>query len=82
MTTVTNLISGDLVTAFGESATFVAQTQHPIWPWLQLVIWKLADGTWSHDALDARQQVGPAQPAGPLTREARLRRALLGGTAA
>jgi hypothetical protein len=77
MSRVDELIPGDLVTvpAVNMSATFVARTTHPIWPNLQLVIWRLDNGSWSHDALDARQEVGDVSPANDIDRKARLRAA-------
>lgn len=83
MTAVHELIPGCKITLPGPdgdlSATFVAQTRHPIWPNLCLVIWRLADGSWSHDALDPRQQVGEMLPSDVFSRMANLRAALLGG---
>lgn len=83
MATVSNLIPGDLVTMADQSATFVARTQHPIWNHLQLVVWRMPAGhpvgDWSHDALDARQDVGEVAPATHEQRVNRLRAALLGG---
>lgn len=81
MTTVAELIPGDLVTDdLGSfSATFVARTQHPIWPHLQLVVWRLEDTAWSHDALSSRQHVGVVSVSTDAERQARLRTALLGG---
>lgn len=76
MTTVQNLVPGDLVENSGASALFVAQTEHPIWPSLQLVIWRMPDGSWSHDALDARQDVGQIA-ADQVGNVERLRKALL-----
>jgi hypothetical protein len=78
LTAVAELIPGDLVTQAGTSAIFIARSTHPLWPNLQLVVWRLDDGSWSHDALDARQDVGDVEPAGDESRTARLRAALLG----
>jgi hypothetical protein len=77
---VADLMPGNIVSIEGiGSATFVAHTEHPLWPHLRLVIWKLDDGTWSHDALDARQEVGTVNPWDePTERIDNLRRALLG----
>jgi hypothetical protein len=58
-------------------AVFVARTEHPIWPHLQLVIWRMDDGSWSHDALLARQDVGAVTDATPDERRHRLREAML-----
>lgn len=81
---VVDLTPGDLVNLGGHSATFVADTQHPIWPHLRLVIWHTdpaleLPGNWSHDALDFRQVVGTVKPATHAERAERLRGALLGG---
>jgi hypothetical protein len=79
MTTVAELIPGDIVDVLPlSSGTFIARTQHPIWPHLQLVVWRLADSSWSLDALDARQDVGEARAATHLGRDLALRDALLG----
>lgn len=76
---VCDLLPGDEVHLPPDaSAVFIAQTQHPLWPQLQLVIWRLADGSWSHDALDFHQQVGTRTPSSYADRMARLRTALLG----
>lgn len=89
MTTVSELQPGDLVRLptpahIGPSeATFIASTVHPIWAHLQLVVWRMPEGSpieWSHDALDARQDVGDAIPATPDERSDRLRAALTGGS--
>jgi hypothetical protein len=81
--TVETLRPGQVVSIpeLGLSATFVQQAPHPIWPNLRLVIWKMADGSWSHDALDPRQDVGEIEPATPEALLANLRAALLGGGA-
>lgn len=42
----------------GGSHTFMAQCLHPLYRGMQLVIWRLADGTWSHDALSPIQEIG------------------------
>lgn len=79
MTRIEELLPGNLVTAeFGRSATFVARCTHPLWPHLQLVTWKMDDGTWSHDALDHRQEVGDVEPSTFAQRQERLKAALLG----
>lgn len=78
MTTISELLPGDVVAIDTASATFIAHTQHPLWPHLQLVVWRMADDTWSHDALDIRQDVGQVQPADIFSRKAQLQRALLG----
>lgn len=59
---VLDLLPGDVFAtspiAPEEHAMFIARTQHPIWPHLQLVIWRMTGGRWSHDALDILQDVG------------------------
>lgn len=82
MTTVAELLPGQIVDGPAgnpvEAATFVAQTEHPIWPQLRLVVWKLhRDDSWSHDALDPQQDVGQARPSTAIGRLYNLRRALL-----
>lgn len=79
MSTVADLIAGDVVRLGDDSATFVARTRHPLWPNLELVVWRMADGSWSHDALHIGQHVGEAQPSDTFARIAELRRVLLGG---
>jgi hypothetical protein len=69
---------GQIVEVGGRSATFVGAMPHPIWPVLRLVIWKMDDGEWSHDALDSRQWVGEAQPSTSDERLINLSKALLG----
>jgi hypothetical protein len=87
MTRVNELMPGMKVNMpTGEQATFVVQTQHPLWPSLQLVVWKMpndwpndsGEGAWSHDALDPRQDIGTVVPSTPYEREVNLRAALLG----
>jgi hypothetical protein len=81
MTQVSELTPGDLVTLPSHtgprSAVYVTQAQHPIWPNLQLVIWRLHDGSWSLDALDTNQDVGPVTLSTWQDLAARLRQALL-----
>lgn len=79
MTAVYALVPGDIVATDDRSGTFITATQHPLWPHLQLVIWRMDDGSWSHDALSAHQDVGTVQPADLFSRKAQLQRALLGG---
>ena len=82
MTTVRELVPGDVVNGpLGIiSATFVASTDHPLYEGLQLVIWRMSDGSWSHDALRGDQEVGEPVSTDPDTRTAALRRALLGAS--
>lgn len=77
MTRVRDLIPGDEVTLPPESAVYIAQCEHPIWPRLRLVIWRLRDGSWSHDALLPAQEVGTVTDTTYDERRDRLRHALL-----
>ena len=86
MTRVQELMPGMKVNMpTGEQATFVVQAQHPLWPSLQLVVWRMpndwpnsGEGVWSHDALDALQDIGTVVPSTSYERETNLRTALLG----
>lgn len=74
MTTVSELKPGEIVSnPLGQRWCFVAQTEHPVWPALRLVIWRGEDGEWSHDALEAQQDVGESDHADAHTRIRRLR---------
>jgi hypothetical protein len=84
MARVADLLPGDLVTQGEHSAVHIAHQTHPYWTNLQLVIWRLDDGTISLDALDIRQDVGEITPADWPARQARLLHAInpaLGGLA-
>jgi hypothetical protein len=76
---VYDLLPGDEVTNGPMSAVHIDHLPHPYWRDLQLVIWRLADGTISLDALDIRQEVGELTPARWDERRERLRRALTPG---
>lgn len=57
---VRELLPGDTYTTElpGEPrACFIAQTDHPVFPGLRLVIWRMTGGRWSHDALHAEQSI-------------------------
>jgi hypothetical protein len=78
MTRVEELVPGMKVNMpNGEQATFIIRTTHPIWQHLQLVVWRMPDD-WSHDALEARQDVGTVVPSTSYEREVNLRDAFLG----
>ena len=77
VTVVAHLRPGDQTTHATGTATYITQTQHPIWPRLQLVIWRMNDGTWSHDALSPAQEVGCLTPSTRAERWTRLQAALL-----
>ena len=80
MTTVSELVSGDLVRNGGASAVYVEQAPHPLYPGLRLVIWRLVGGLgdWSHDALSPQQDIGEVVSADHAERQRRLQGALLG----
>lgn len=76
---VFELAAGDIVEMAGTRATFIGSLEHPIWPHLTMVIWKIHDNPdmeWSHDALNFTQQVGDVVSL-PSERQQNLRRALL-----
>src|SRR5216684_1250025 len=77
---VSDLIPGDVVVKVGIDlqGLFVAQTRHPLWTELQLVIWCLSDDAWSFDALRPDQHVGEALPSTHAERQERLREVLVG----
>jgi hypothetical protein len=85
MAQVNDLIPGDVVTLPGAdgpvSAIFVADTDHPLYRGLRLVVWRMLDdgqpASWSHDALGLAQHVGEVTPVLlPSERMQRLREAL------
>jgi hypothetical protein len=78
MTSVSDLQPGDLVTHSGMSAVFITRTPHPAWPALELVVWRLDDGTPSFDALAAAQDVGQVAPSTAAQRSDRLVSAVQG----
>lgn len=81
MARVMDLVPGDEITLALDSAVFVARTEHPLYVGLDLVVWRMADGSWSHDALNRHQDVGQVTPSDHVTRIGRLRSALHGGGA-
>lgn len=58
---VQDLLPGNTVRMGEQSAIFVGRSDHPKYPNLQLVIWKLDDGAWSLDALFDTQEVGEVE---------------------
>lgn len=85
---VIDLQPGDRVTdeSHTESATFLTQSRHPLYPTLQLVVWWLhSDARWSFDALSPVQYVGELDtPYGTFTHDQRQEnlRTILHGTEA
>lgn len=80
MSSVVTLQPGDLVTSGPGSAVYIiTRTEHPLYPGLYLVIWRLLpSGRLSLDALSPDQEVGEVAPATDTDRRAQLRGALLG----
>ena len=80
MARVADLTPGDLVTlAPLGSAVFVTSCRHPLYPMLQLVIWRLLPGReWSLDALHMQQTIGQLAESTPYERVSRLREAMTG----
>jgi hypothetical protein len=74
MSTVADLQPGDLVYVAGVSVhgIFIARAPHPRYPGLQLVVWRLSDGSMSYDALKLEQDIGVIQPSTGPARGARL----------
>ncbi len=77
MASIRELTPGDLVLLAGHAATFIAETAHPLYPGLRLVVWRLGTMEWSHDALALDQEVGAVVAASGNDRQQRLREALL-----
>jgi len=55
---VYELTPGDVITVGESRATFIARTQHPLYPSLCLVVWVLDNGQISLDALASVQDIG------------------------
>lgn len=60
MAKVSELQPGDKVTMPGGqiSGIFISAAPHPFYLNLELVAWRLSDGSMSLDALDAEQEIG------------------------
>jgi len=60
---ISSLIPGDRITHMAtladgcSTAVFVGSMPHPLYMGLRLVIWRMGDGSWSHDALSAQQEI-------------------------
>ena len=76
---VNDLQPGDEVRLFGIEITgvFIAKAPHQRYPGLELVVWKLSDGTWSYDALSPEQDIGYITPSAGEERGARLLNAFI-----
>lgn len=78
MAKVKDLQAGDLVTiqGIGMTGIFIARSEHPGYPGLQLVIWKLSNGAMSFDALLEEQEIGNIKPSTSQERGMRLMKIL------
>ncbi len=76
---VIDLLPGDAVRNGPDSATYIAQAPHPLWPNLQLVVWLMGDGQLNLDALQPGQELLCVERSTPGDRQQRLRDALTGG---
>jgi hypothetical protein len=75
---VQDLVGGDVIDIGGRRGTFIGRSDHPTYRGLQLVVWKLDDGTWSFDALSPVQHVGELVSARGAENVARLRSTVSG----
>lgn len=80
MATVRELRFGDVVVLEGMpvNGMHITNTDHPVYPGLRLVVWKLSNDAWSFDALHPDQWVGDVEPSTPKERMDRARQALEG----
>jgi hypothetical protein len=76
VSTVEELLPGDLVTIGGRRAVFITWCLHPVWEHLRLVIWRLDDGGIRLATMRSGDEVGTVQPIEPAARAARLAEAL------
>jgi hypothetical protein len=73
---VIDLRPGDEVRLSGVQAVYIGRTAHPLWPALELVVWRMGDGSVSFDALNAVQEIGEMLMVSRPQRLERLRKAL------
>lgn len=81
MTTVEELLPGDLVTNGTRRAVFITSCPHPVFHHLVLVIWRLGNGSLRLDELLPGDEVGDVQPIEPAARAERLADALINAPA-
>jgi hypothetical protein len=82
MSTVRELLPGDLVTSTGgTAAVFIMSGPHPMFHRLLLVIWHMGNGSLRLDALLPGDEVGDVQPIEPAARAERLADALINAAA-
>jgi len=80
VSTVKELLPGDLVTSGDARAVFITSCPHPVWEELRLVIWRMEeDGSIRVDVLKPDYEVGDVGPIEPAARAGRLADALLPG---
>lgn len=75
---IAELRPGDVVTAINERWCFIGTMPSPLFPGLQMVIWRGPDGQLSLDNLDGRQVVGDAEDVDGEERKRRLQAAIFG----
>lgn len=76
MTTVQDLLPGDLVTTGAGRELYITSCPHPIRHHLLLVVWRRGDGTIRLGSMYPDDEAGEVQPIEPATRAARLANAL------
>lgn len=78
MTTLRDLLPGDLVTKGSLRMMFIQSCPHPVREGLLLVIWRWGDGSIRLGTLRPDDKVGDVEPIEPAARAARLADALAG----
>lgn len=73
---VIDLLPGDYVTQAGQSAVYIMQSPSLFYRGLQLVAWRLEDGSYSFDNLSPIQVVGMVKRSTEMDRRLRLEAAL------
>jgi hypothetical protein len=81
MSTVRDLLPGDLVTSAPGRPVFITSCPHPVFHHLVLVICRLADGSVHLEALHPDDEVGAVDPIEPAARADRLADALINAAA-
>lgn len=76
MVRVQDLMGGDVVKGGVREATFIGSSQHPGYPGLALVVWRMSDGAFSYDALSWEQVVGTVNRMGRVGWMQRLKKAV------
>jgi hypothetical protein len=77
MSTVRDLLPGDLVISAPGRPVFITSCPHPVFHHLVLVIWRLPGGSVRLDAMHPGDEVGAVDPIEPAARAERLADALI-----